>query len=112
MRTIHLVLRGLSVRLPPLDRLLGPDLIISSIVSHFLLSWIMLFLSSFQLSTVAKVTRDRMNENWQFSEPLLEAKTNFGSGKHECLLYDSRSFGKRMGSMLLIFFVFLTLVPT
>jgi ribonuclease HII len=32
------------------------------------------------LSSVAKVTRDRMIANWQFSEPLLEANTKFGSG--------------------------------
>lgn len=30
--------------------------------------------------SVAKVTRDRMIENWKFSEPLLEADIKFGSG--------------------------------
>jgi ribonuclease H2 subunit A len=73
---MHLVLRGLSVSLhPPLGRLHDSDLTISSIVSH-----VLTFVLRFYVSTVAKVTRDRMNENWQFSEPLLEAKTNFGSG--------------------------------
>jgi ribonuclease H2 subunit A len=37
-------------------------------------------LRSLSVSTVAKVTRDRMIENWQFSEPLLDANTKFGSG--------------------------------
>jgi ribonuclease H2 subunit A len=78
MPTMHLVLRGLSVSSLCLGRLLGPDLTIPSTLTHVLLSFYCLY--SFSVATVAKVTRDRMNENWQFSEPLLEAKTNFGSG--------------------------------